>query len=634
MKTILTLVAALAVTVSAHSQRTKDRPEFGAVTPDELNMKSYSKDTAAHAVILFDIGSVVLDEDLSVRYKRHVRIKFFGTEDIDEFASKTLFFETTGESISKIKGATYNMENGKMVTSELDDDGIFKGKVDKYVSNVKFTLPNVKPGSIIEYSYNWTLNMSLLPSWQFQYTIPAVYSEYETIFPKAFSFRKDLQGYLPVSEVISKYEGNERLIMKDVPAFKVEPFLTTPDDYVSKVHYFITSAFLQGKFYNTDRTWPRISKDFDESPDFGLLVRNNGWLDKTVDPLLAGATTPDEKMKRIQDYVKKNIAFNDIITKWPDRTLKKVLDDKKGNSAEINMLMIAMMRRAELDAYPVLISTRDNGIIRPFTPYSGQFNDVICLVKIDGKNKLFDGTDKTLPNTALPERCLNGQGLIVSREQSDWVPLVSGKSRVIYSGEFKLNEEGEMSGKLNISRDGLAGGEMRSSYTSLGKEKYVSEAFASKSWEVNKSEFINIDGIAEMPKETHEIVIRDHVQANGDVMYINPYITAMEENKFKSEKREYPVDIPAPFDRFYTAVFELPAGFKVDELPANKVFLLPDGGGKFLYSATQVGNKINFTSQLQVTKNVITGDKYPLLREFYSMVVAKQAEQIVLKRIQ
>ena len=295
------------------------------------------------------------------------------------------------------------------------------------------------------------------------------------------------------------------------------------------------------------------------------------------------------------------------------------------------MLMIAMMKRADLDASPVLISTRKNGLIRQFTPYD-QFNDVICVVKIDGKNKLFDATDKTLAYNVLPERCMNGDGLLINKELAGtWVPITSARSKVIYNADFKLNSEGEMTGKLAISRDGLFSGEMRSSYASLGQEKYLSE-LSKPNWEFSKSDFQNMNAIKEIPKEAHEVTIREHATSNGDIIYVNPYVAGLEENKFISERREYPVNLPTPIDKIYTAKIQIPEGYHVEELPANKVFVLPEGGGKFIYSYTVLGNVINFTSQFSVSKTLFVSESYPTLREFYSTVVAKQGEQIVLKK--
>ncbi len=633
MKKTLFLLAFALASSNLFAQKDKTGPTFGVITPQELSMKRYELDTSAAAVVLFDIGSCVLNEDLAANYKRHMRIKFFTAEAIDEFASQIITYETATESISKLKASTYNMENGQMVESKLGDDGIFKQKLDKFYSQTKFTLPNVKPGSIIEFTYTRSMAASLLPSWKFQTTIPTIYSEYETVIPRTFTFRKDMQGFLPLTDIQTKNDGAyEKLIMKDAPAFKIEPYLTTPEDFVSGMNYYITEVFVPGKFFKLDRTWSGIAKSYDKSPVFGGLTRTTGWLDKTVDPLLAGITTPEDKARAIYNFVKNNITWTEQVDRIPDRSLKRVLEDKKGSSSEINMLITAMMKRAGLEAYPVLLSTRKHGIIRTYTPYDAQFNDVICAVSLNGKYKLVDGTHKGLSFNALPERCLNGDGLLVREGGGDWIPLVSGKARTIYTATFKVNADGEMNGTLAILRDGLDGGDMRRDFTRLGKEKYITESFEGKGWEVSKSEFVNVEDAAEAVKELHEVTIRDHVQANGNILYINPYVAGVEENIFKSEKREYPVDIPTPFDHYYTAKLELPEGYKVEELPTTKIFALPENGGKFVYSVSQLGNTINITSQLSITKNLITPDKYVPLREFYSMVVAKQAEQIVLKK--
>jgi len=421
-----------------------------------------------------------------------------------------------------------------------------------------------------------------------------------------------------------------------VPAFRVEPYLTTPDDYVSAVRYYITEFFFSEQGYASQyidlhKTWKKIAEEYEKDDSFGNLLRGTGWLDNTVEKVIAGATTPEQKAIMIHDYVKTTVAWDEEVDRFPDNTLRSVLEDKSGSSSEINMLMIAMMKRADLDASPLLISTRKNGLIRQFTPYD-QFNDVICVVKIDGKDKFFDATDKTLAYNVLPERCMNGEGLVIKKELAGtWIPITSARSKVIYSADFKLSNEGEMTGKLSISRDGLFSGEMRSSYASLGQDKYLS-SLATPNWEFSKSDFQNMTAIKEIPKEAHEVVIREHATTNGDIIYMNPYVAGLEENKFKSEKREYPVNLPTPIDKIYSAKIQIPDGYRVDEVPANKVFVLPEGGGKFIYSITVMGNVINFTSQLSLSKTLFVSDSYAFLREFYSTVIAKQSEQIVLKK--
>lgn len=632
MKIPSLLVAFIMAAASTFGQKDKG-PSFGVITPEEQKMVSYEKAPNASAVILFDIGSCELTESLEVTYKRHTRIKFFTAEAIEEFATKTLNYETTSDMITRIKGSTYNVENGVLVESKLNDDGIFKQKLSKRYSQVKFTLPNVKPGSIIEYSYTWTMSVSLLPSWQFQHTIPTKYSEYVTMIPKSFTFRKDMIGFLPLTRQEEKNQGAyEKLVMEHAPAFIVEPFSTTPEDYLSGVTYYITEIYIPGRVFNLERSWKSIAKGYDQSQDFGDLLKSTGWLEKIVEPLIAGATTPEDKAKRIHEFVRNNIVWDEQVWDVPEQSLKKVLEKKRGSSGEINLLLAAMLKRAGLDAYPVLLSTRDHGLIRPFTPHASQFNDAIVLLKAEGKDRLLDATDRNLPFGSLPERCLNGEGLVVNSDAAIWVPLVGTKARSTYTTNLKLSPDGELTGVFSISRDGIYGSDMRGRYQKIGQDAYVASVKSGRSWEISKSEFSNMETATEAAKEVHDMSIRDHVQVNGDIMYLSPFITGQENNVFKSETREYPVNIPTPFDHIYSAKIEIPEGYKVEEAPATKVFALPGGAGKYVYSVTILGNTVNVTSQLTIAKNTILPADYPIFREFYAMVVAKQAEQIVVKK--
>ena len=96
--------------------------------------------------------------------------------------------------------------------------------------------------------------------------------------------------------------------------------------------------------------------------------------------------------------------------------------------------------------------------------------------------------------------------------------------------------------------------------------------------------------------------------------------------------REYPVDFGSAIEKIYISRIAIPEGYSVDELPLPKIILLPNGAAKYSYSVTRIGNSLNFISSLQINKSLFLQDEYPNLREFYNQLVAKQAEQIVLKK--
>jgi len=623
----------LALSIAANAQYQPS--EFGHVSLDEMKMEKYAKDTSATALILFDKGDTNLDDNLRVTFRRHVRIKFFSRASISRWANQKISLDKTNDGLSKLKAATYNLENGKIVQTEMDDKSIFKTKVDRWTNEVSFTLPNVKDGSVIEFSYTVTTAASLLPGWQFQQNVPSLWSEYEVRIPRIFTFDKEMRGFLPITKHETKNDGDyERFILTDVPAFKEEPFTKNSDDYVSKIVFHLNQILVPGNpVVKFNKTWAGIVRDLLEQSDFGQQIRFSGFLKGIAAEITAGKESGADKISAVYDYVKGNIAWNKIVDAIPDRPFKKVLDEKSGSSSEINLLLVALCQKSGLNAFPVLLSTRNHGMIRPFNPRFNQFNYVICLVKSGDKNILLDGTDAGLPMKALPKRCLNGEGLVVSKDNMEWIPLVSMRSKKSVMATCKLDEEGQISGDLTISTDGIDASEVRSSLKELGQEKYVKDFVEGKSWELSKSTFENIDNAAKPAKEIYSISVADHAQVAGPVIYLNPYLfTQMKENIFKAETRLYPVDYSTPFEEVYMASFQIPETFAMEEQPKPKVISLPANAGKFVHSVSQTGNTINFVSQLIVNKSLFNAEEYPTLREFYNQIVAKEAEQIVLKK--
>jgi hypothetical protein len=161
----------------------------------------------------------------------------------------------------------------------------------------------------------------------------------------------------------------------------------------------------------------------------------------------------------------------------------------------------------------------------------------------------------------------------------------------------------------------------------------VKEVFGSKPWQIANSDFQNVTELTQTPKQIHELTITDHASVAGDMIYINPYITSqIESNPFKLDNRVYPVDYGSMIENVYMCKLTIPDGYVIDEMPKSKVLMLPENAAKFMYNVGQNGNTINITSQFLINKNIFVQTEYPDLKEFYNQVVAKQTEQIVLKK--
>lgn len=646
--------------------------KFGDVPIEDLKMTHYAKDSSAAAVVLTDFGesSLVYSQidGFSIKFERIIRTKILTKDGLDyaNFSIPLYHSGSDNEKLVGLKAVTYNLENGKIVETKMKNDGIFKEKLDANVDIMKVTLPNVKEGSVIEISYGITSDFLFnFQDWDFQGDIPKVWSEYRARIPEYFNYDKYTQGYivLEVNEQektrgvinISSKERSEgrtvqttfsndrieyeetkhRWAVKDVPAFKAEPHITSANNYISKINFELSyTKFPNQPIKNYMGSWEDINKQYWTSTDFGGEVTGNSFLKKIVDDITAGLSQPEQKISAVSNYVKENIAWDGYKRRFTTKPLRKVLEDKKGNSAEINLLLTSMLDKAGIVAKPVLISTRDHGFVREQIAISSQFNYVICLASFNDKLILLDATERLLPTGVLPERCLNGSGLVISGSSHEWVTLESTvKSRFISSFDLSLAEDGNLTGKLVVDRSGFDGLYSRKSFFSKSEDEYVKDFVGSKPWEIASKEITNVKDLNVPMKESYGLTISESVTVAGDMMYLNPiFLGRLQENPYKLEKREYPVDFASPFDRIYMCRITLPSTHTIEELPKPKVISLPGNTGKYTYNVTFNGNIINVISSLQVNKSIFTQEEYPNLREFYSQMLAKQAEQIVLKK--
>lgn len=645
--------------------------KFGNVSVEDLKMVRYEKDTSASAIVLGDYGSSNITYsqstgDWTVNFERTQRIKILKQDGYDQANFEILLYQSgaNNEKLSCLKVITHNLESGKDVETKMKSDAVFEEKYDQNLNIKKFIAPNIKEGSIIEVTYEISSDfIHYFRDWEFQSTIPIVWSEYRANIPEFFNYKQYMQGYiaLTVNEkklnpksitITSKerssgrvsqttYSNDEikfneqayRWVAQDVPGFKEEPFMTTAADYVSKINFELASVkFPDQPLQPMMGTWDDLTRSFLESEYFGGALKGSMFLKKITEEVIATATTTQEKIAAVYTYVKSNIEWNGNYRKYLESNFKKPLEEKKGSSAEINLLLVAMLQRVDLKASPVIISTRNHGFIRQEVALSSQFNYVICLVEVDGKSILLDATDRMLPIGLLPERCLNGKGFIISEESSGWISLSAPKSKIYANAELNFSPTGELTGKISITNDGYDAYAVRRVYFKKGEADYIKDFSHGHSWEVANSTFENMKNISESVKEQHEFTYTEGF-GDANILYINPIIhLRIDENPFRLEERVYPVDFGKATERTLICKINIPENFIADELPKPKIVLLPNNGGKFTYTVQAMGNTINVVSILTINQSLFTQLEYKGLRDFYDLVVSKHAEQIVLKK--
>ncbi|MBC5993648.1 DUF3858 domain-containing protein [Pontibacter cellulosilyticus] len=623
---------------------------FGKVEEAELRMMSYDKDTSAAAVILYDHGSTkfAFNEKIQVVFERHIRIKILKKAGYD-WANVTVPYYingTTKEKVSNIKAYTFNLVDGKEQKVKLESKDVFDEKQSEYKHLKKFSLPNVKEGSVLDINYTiYSDFVYTMREWEFQHSIPVVYSEYRAQIPEYFDYKFLMQGYLSVDDTkqssamenITKVQNNEYYwIMKDVPALKGEKYITTLSDYQSKIEFELERVrFPNEPVRVMTGNWDDVTKKLLENEDFGIQLKRNGFFKETLAALMAKNKEPEQQMNAIYELVRKRMTWNGkygIYTKDP---IRKVYESGTGSVPEINLLMTSMLLEAGLDASPVLLSTRDNGQLRHGPPMLTKFNYVVTHVKIGDKEYFLDATEPLLPAGMLPVRCLNGMGRLVKKTDHRWVDIKPASNYIkLFSADLAINNQGDITGTGTESAGGYNALYMRKTIKEEGEDKYM-EKLAKEvgNLKVGKPKIENLNELGNSLNLTYNLTAGGSGQVN-DVIYLNPMMGHGEkENPFKLKERMYPVDFATPIDETYICRFTLPEGYEIDEAPKNIAVNLPEGHGRFMYLVEREGNQVQIMSKININKAVFYATEYPYLKEFYNQIVAKHAEQLVIKKV-
>lgn len=620
--------------------------EFGKIDKAELEMKIYSPDSGASAVYLINNAEVVFNEnDYSMYMKRHVRIKFLNEDGFD-YADITLPY-LKGENLQRLKSATYNLENGKITTTEVSKRDWVNEKYNDDLMEKKVSFPDVKVGSIIEYAFEQNMgSFRNMPGWRFQTDIPVKYTEFKTDIPRYGSYQPGFKGYL--SPTYYKPGSNQyHVIMEEVPALKKEPYVATMENFRAEIDFEIKSISIPG--YGTEvflEDWAAIAGSLANDDDYGEAIDNLGQL-RRIYPEDQGWGNDLESMKSIFNYVRDHFEWNEYYRFKIYESPRSLWEEGTGTNADINHILTMFLRNAGIEANPVIISTRRNGYINRLVPLTRQFNYALTCAKIGDKEYLLDATDKFRPYNVLPERAMNGEGLLVTEERYRWVDLSLNNEMdaKTFSADFKLNDDDLLEGKVTIVARGLAAANLRESIYEENKaasepeeeetEEETDDQESLDDYKVGEVSNVEIKN-ALIPEESLQISYDFTSETNTDFigtkLFMNPVIIKFaEENPFKLESRIYPVEFPAPISNTYVFGIEIPEGYEVEELPKAQNLVLPENGGRYSYLSAVQGNKIQLMIRLSLSKRLYMSEEYPALKEFFNIIIAKQQEQIVFK---
>lgn len=676
MKKVIVSLMTLVAFVPLKSQ---DHFKFDHIDPAYLKMDVCPSDSAAQAFIIFNEQSCITRYHKTTasftdgrmnngpEYRNEIQIhravKILDNE-ATHWGNFTFVFNKKLEKIVSVKGYTYNLDGNKIVKSKLERSQIIYEDISSTRERMKISMPQVKKGSVVEIELNLTSdNFYSLGPFPMQFTIPVEKNILMVKMFEYYNYNRIIKGYfgvspkrsstrveVPITVTESTFSGrttsqnkitylelSEEYAMDNVPAFPLESYLTTPDNYLASIRFEL--AFT--KFPNTPQkhfnsSWESLTKVLIEDPNFGQQLRNTGFLGELAGKLRSGSDGQAALLQACYEHIRDNITCDNKTGIFCENGIREVLKNGKGDVQGVNLLLTALVREAGLRAWPVILSTRSNGMIQPIYPSIDDFNYVICLAEADGKRILLDASDRYLTMNLLDPACLNDKGRIIDQTETGWIELTNPENsyKITTTWNVELGDDGVAHVKAEELYEDIAAYMQRDRIRDAGGfEKYIDGInHPDNGFTILSSGIENQEDKSKPVRQTMELDL-DRGYKQGDLFIFLPLFTeALGENPFKLKKREYPVEFEFPATEKVVIRTKIPEGYEIESLPQGKSYNLPGGSIVYWYRITGENNEIVAEYSYQIKRMVFPTHEYENLKDLYRVITESQNESVVLKR--
>jgi transglutaminase-like putative cysteine protease len=307
------------------------------------------------------------------------------------------------------------------------------------------------------------------------------------------------------------------------------------------------------------------------------LKENPLKLSKTVSKLTKNAKNDEEKIKNIFYWVQDNIryiAFEDGIAGFKPDESQNVYAKRYGDCKGMANLTTAMLKKAGFDARRTWIGTRR--IAYDYTiPSLAVDNHMICTLFLNGKTYYLDATESYIPLGEYAERIQGRQVLIENKKNYilKKIPVSKAIENInIYKSTIKIEGE-NMIGSISKISKGNSRTDFLQAYNTLKND--IKDDVLKNYLKRNDDNLVlsNLKTSDLKNREKNINISYDFILSNNVSSFDNEmYVDIDLEKKFKNldlEKRQTPYQFSHKIYNKSEIVFEIPNGYRIEELPKN-----------------------------------------------------------------
>ena len=618
-------------------------PEWRTVPAEELAMTSEPKAPGAAAVILY----LELNRDDSAsREYRYQQIKIL-TDAGRSFGDVQLSYDSKRESLKDIEARTIR-KDGTIVPfiGEINEKPLASGSDRKLMAKT-IALSNVEVGSIVEVRYARHIRGLYDTRWLLANNLFTREAHY------AFRGRSALRygtprGLPPGTSPIAKGKGGYlTLDTRNVAAFEEEEF-SPPNAEIQYRLDFIYSWDWDRPAKDPDKFWKRYTDE--QSQQTAQYLSGSGSL-KAVAAQIAPATDPPEtRLRKLYDACARlrNKSYepersDDEVEREDEASPSSARDVWKrqyGWAGQINLLFMALAREASFDVAEVWVADRWETFFEPNQMDPGPLDMRLIHVKFEGRELFLSPGTKFLPFGFLPWTRTAQSGLRIQDRKFTWVLIPLQKPEDSHSrrvANLSLLPDGTLKGTVKVTQTG------QEALWRRNRENNEDAAHRRKFLESDLVDMLSDSAIVKVISDpdwngTGDFIVEYELTLPGRVVRAGnrrlmplAMFVAGTNNAFKRAERKSPIYFWYPYVSEEDVRIDLPAGWKVAELP--------DGEALDLKRATytiealrMVGanEAVRVKRKLRMNMMMLPADTYEPIQKFFQSIRAGDGQQVVV----
>lgn len=641
--TIILLTAILSIPLSAQNLTDK----FGKVTEWEVAMTSYEKDPEAEALYIYDKKDLAFMDDFRYDYNVYVRIKIFNKNALDLADVEVPFYSAKStESVTGVAANTYNIVDGKLVKTPMPKQNIYTEKVSDNYSVIKFSLPEVREGSVIEYKYNLkTGSFAGISEFTIQHRNPVLHSMVDIRLPEFIGYSVNSRGAYHLN-MAKKNDGRTFPIggytydvnhiycyNDDIPSLRDEPMVWCIDDFLSGFDMEITGISIpQANIYeNFASDWKTINETLEKS-DLGYYQKSRNPFKDEVAAIKAKDTTETAKMREVLKLVSGRVQFNGkayLIPESPASVVKK----GTGSMADINNVLSVALKDCGFKNQLILLKPRFEGRL-PYFPSLQKISSFIVRAS-DSEGNLYymDATDKDSDlNVLSPELLVDKARIYKVDGNEGWVnlsALVRNTDQMMIIAT--VGDNGDINGRFNRLLTNQKAYTFNLRHKNAKSEDEFIESIA-------KDSGVHADSCSFSGVGTARVVETVHFRKNpdkaGDYIYIHPVLVpVMSTNPFSDQIRKLPVEFETIDNNSIQLTIAIPDGYTVEEIPDACNYTGCGGDVQFTFFHKMVGNNLMTRQTLTINRVIFSVEEYSDLNQLFGKIAELSNSRIVLKKV-